>query len=117
MQPASALLRYPVLTLGYSELPVEFWLLCGCLVFIPLIVKASASQKLNRNSKIYRLITIAVILPVAVIFLAIQYDREKEYLMQFEKLIYEQDWPEVIRLHEKSPLKTIEGQYYYNLAY
>jgi hypothetical protein len=36
--------------------------------------------------------------------------------MHFEKLVYNQEWREVIRLHEKSPSKTLQGQYYYNLA-
>ena len=36
--------------------------------------------------------------------------------MQLEKLVFKQEWDEVIRHHESSPSTSLVGQYYYNLA-
>ena len=54
-----------------------------------------------------RLSPILIIFPVSIFILIRNYDPEKASVMKFEKMVFMQDWDEVIRQHEKLQLMQI----------
>ncbi len=115
-QTPAELLEYPIISEDFDEFSIKFYLLSACLIFIPLIAKGSEIPQLNWNQKLFDLITLLILFTATIIFFVVHYNRENTNLMQIKKLAFEQDWPEVLRLNENSPAKSMEGQFFYNLA-
>jgi hypothetical protein len=116
-QPPDVLLRYPAFMPGNETVPVIFRLIILYLLIFPALVFVfhNLSAKLCPavfNNRLPNLLIICI----TVVILVVRYDHDQADLLKMEKLVTEQNWDAVIRLHEKSPSKELAGPYFYNLA-
>jgi hypothetical protein len=117
LQPADRLLKYPLLLVDLTKIPVFLYLLCAYIILFPILVKGLGSFKVNRKYSVFiPLIIILTVFPGTVYFLKKHYDHDRAYLMQLEKSVFNKNWDAIIKQYESSPTVNKIGQYYYNLA-
>jgi hypothetical protein len=117
LQPSDHLLHYPLFFTDSPQILISLSLLIGFFILFPLFIELSALIKVKkRPGQIFSMITTLIIFASLISSLSVQYDPGLTNLMELEKSVHEQDWDAVIRQHEKTPSKSVIGQYYYNLA-
>jgi hypothetical protein len=117
LQPIDHLLRYPLPIVDLKSFPKFLYLLLGCFMLFPLLIKIFDPVKLKKKfAEIIPYATILTIFPVTVILLSKHNDPDTANLFKIEKAIYIQDWDAIINQHQSSPSTNVIGQYYYNLA-
>ena len=100
-QPGHRLLVYPLFLNDTSKLTIYLSLFSGLIILYPLLIKSS--QALAENEKSGRnipLLTLVTFLPLTVFVLIKNFDPATDSVMKFEKLVFSQQWDEVIRRHE-----------------
>ncbi|MBK7713042.1 MAG: hypothetical protein IPJ37_20460 [Bacteroidales bacterium] len=111
------LLGYPLFLNDTSRLTFFLALFSSLIILLPLFTKVSGSV-LNDKKPGWNipLIAMVTILPLTILILYKNFDPVTDGVMKFEKLVFKQDWDNIIRQHEKSQSDNIVEQYYYNLA-
>ncbi len=117
LQPLKMLLGYPLFLNDTSRLTFFLALFSSLIILLPLFTKVSGSV-LNDKKPGWNipLIAMVTILPLTILILYKNFDPVTDGVMKFEKLVFKQDWDNIIRQHEKSQSDNIVEQYYYNLA-
>ena len=116
-QPGYKLLAFPLYLNFTLRLTIFLGFFSGFIILFPLLIKTACRVSLTvKMERFIRLSPILIMFPASIFILIRNYDSEKASVMKFEKLVFMQEWDEVIRQHEKLNSANIVEQYYYNLA-
>jgi hypothetical protein len=117
LRPVDELLLFPFSLRDNFTHPVILFLLIGFLILLPLLEKITSSLKIkSKYSGPISLSSVMITLVITIVLLAELYDPNLRKLFKIEKMVYLQDWKEVIKYQEENQLGNIVAQYYYDLA-
>jgi hypothetical protein len=117
LQPATVLLLFPFSLRDNFTHPVIIFLIIGFFILIPLLEKILSNLKIkSKYSGIISLSSVLITLIITIVVLSNLYDPNLRKLFKLEKLVYMQDWKEVIKYQEDYQIGNIVAQFYYDLA-
>jgi len=117
LRPADELLLFPFSLKDNFTHPDILFILIGYLIFFPLLEKIFSNLKIKtKYSWIISLSAVMITLVLTIVQLSQLYNPNLRKLFKLEKLVYAQNWKEVIKYQEHNQLGNIVAQYYYDLA-
>ncbi|NQU54697.1 MAG: hypothetical protein HQ522_19415 [Bacteroidetes bacterium] len=117
LQSVDQLIQYPLPFVDDSKHRITFYLLTCYIALYPLAGKIIFSIRLKRvNTRFVALTSAFFIFSITIFSLYKAYNPQTARALQLEKLVFEENWAQVIELHENYPSKNLIGQYCYNIA-
>ena len=116
LQSGEQLLSYPLNVFDITAQNINEIILWGFMILFPLIVRINGKIKTKAEFSLLTRISLLIVFPATLFILGMLNDHERKNDLQIEEYYLERNLDAVIGQHEKTPSKSISGQYYYNLA-
>jgi hypothetical protein len=117
LQTLQQLIFFPFPFLENVAYRVSFYILCGYIVFYPLICKVTVTwNKIWLNKKIYSIILTILLCVCSISLLFKIYNPQTARVVEFQRFIFGEKWHEAIRFQETKPSRNLISLYFYNIA-
>jgi hypothetical protein len=117
LQPVQQLIFFPFPFLENVAYRVSFYILCGYIVFYPLICRVEVTGKrMWLNKRIYSIILTLLLCVSSVLLLFKIYNPQTARVVEFQRFIFGEKWKEAISFQETKPSRNLISLYFYNVA-
>jgi len=116
LQPLKIILSYPLILYANSKMNSSLVALGILFILYPALLRIPGPAISERYRGMVTTATFVCVFTPAICLLAVRHNTSIERIFRLEKMVYRQDWNQVISHFEKDPSDNIIEQFYYHLA-